>query len=103
MNHELKVWPQFYDALERGLKLFEMRQEDDRKFEPEDTLTLQEFDPCPECNGSGVTNHHPCLCILSNSPKGKYTGRFMRRTVTYVMRGPVFGLKEGWVIMGLKA
>lgn len=102
MNHELKVWPCFYEALERGEKPFEMRSEEDRTFSVGDTLTLQRFEPCPVCNGSGMDGGTPCRCSLTNMPRGRYTGEFCRRSVTYILRGPAFGLQKGWVIMGLK-
>jgi len=31
-----------------------------------------------------------------------YTGNELRRTVSYVLSGPVFGLMKGWVAMGLQ-
>lgn len=30
-----------------------------------------------------------------------YTGRTTNKSVIYVLQGPILGLKEGWVIMGL--
>jgi hypothetical protein len=76
----LKTWPAFFSATEAGIKPFEMRR-DDRQFRVGDVLELCEFDP----------------------DGGAYTGRVVRRRVTYVMRGkPAFGLKAGYVVMGLK-
>lgn len=44
MNHELKIWPQFYAAVKDGRKTFEVR-ENDRAFQAGDTVTLREWDP----------------------------------------------------------
>lgn len=46
MNHELKIWPQFYSRVADGSKTFEIR-ENDRGFQPGDTVTLKEWDPTP--------------------------------------------------------
>jgi hypothetical protein len=35
-------------------------------------------------------------------PEGNYTGRYVSRTITHIMAGPLFGLADGWVILGLK-
>jgi hypothetical protein len=76
--HELKVWPEFFARLIDGTKMFEIRK-DDRGFRVRDTLVLREWSPRMK----------------------KYTGREMRRLVSYVMGGPGFGLMPGYVVMGL--
>jgi hypothetical protein len=81
MTHHLKTWPQFFGPLARGEKTFEMRKEDDRTFDVDDVLVLEEFDPTSQ----------------------EFSGAECERTVTYVMRGPAFGLAAGWVIMGVKS
>lgn len=43
-THELKVHPQFWDALVSGAKPFDVRR-DDRKFKVGDTCLLREYDP----------------------------------------------------------
>jgi hypothetical protein len=43
-EHELKCWPSFFDAIQRGDKTFEVRY-DDRGFQAGDTVTLKEWDP----------------------------------------------------------
>lgn len=46
MNHDLKIWPQYYCRVADGSKTFEVR-ENDRGFQPGDTVTLKEWDPEP--------------------------------------------------------
>lgn len=47
MNHELKIWPQYYSRVKDGSKTFEIR-ENDRGFQSGDTVTLLEWDPEPQ-------------------------------------------------------
>ena len=42
--HDLKTWPQYYQATVAGKKRFEFRK-NDRDFQVGDVLVLQEFDP----------------------------------------------------------
>jgi len=85
MNHDLKIWPEFFDAVASGAKPFDLRK-NDRNYHVGDTLLLREWDPNTK----------------------EYTGRQMRRLVTYVLQGvgvggipPLKGLHHGHVILGL--
>ncbi len=78
-THYLKTWPQFYGAVARGDKNFEVRK-DDRAYQAGDTLTLQYYDP---------ENPHD-----SSTPQ-------LDRLVTFVLRGGQFGVEPGYVVMGL--
>ena len=75
--HYLKTWPEFYDEVESGKKTFELRQ-NDRDFQEGDTLVLQCFDPQTKT----------------------YDGRELLKEATYVLLGGVFGLQEGFCIIG---
>lgn len=44
MQHELKIWPQYYCRVANGTKTFEVR-ENDRGFQPGDTVILREWLP----------------------------------------------------------
>ena len=74
-EHELKVWPEFWPALASGEKTFELRK-DDRGFRAGDILWLREW-----------------------SKAAGYTGREMRRRVTYLLGG--WGLERDYVCMAL--
>jgi hypothetical protein len=74
--HDLKCWPQFFEAVASGEKRFELR-ENDRNYRVGDTLLLHEWSP----NGDG------------------YSGRTVRARVTYVLHGGSFGLLRNHVCM----
>ena len=76
--HALKTWPEFYAAVVGGRKTFELRKAD-RDFQEGDILELAEWGPFAR----------------------EYSGNKIRKIITYVMRGPCFGLAEGWVVLGL--
>lgn len=78
--HTLKTWPEEFQALWDGSKRFEYRH-DDRGFRLGDTLLLQEYDP--------VT--------------GTYSSRAIHFVVTHIVRGPAFGVPEGFVVMALRS
>lgn len=75
MEHQLKCWPQFWEAVNSGAKPFEIRLAD-RPFQVGDTLVLNEYDP----EGHG------------------YTGRVTRKVITYITKW--FQI-AGYVVMGL--
>jgi hypothetical protein len=80
-THELKIWPQWFDAVRQGLKTYEVRK-DDRGFSVGDILVLEEFKP-------GV---------------GAYTGRTLERRITHILRGndgEAVGLREGYCVVGI--
>lgn len=83
-EHDLKVWPQYYQAIIDDLKPFEIRK-NDRDYQVGDTLRLREYAPGPD----------------------QYTGRKTLRTVTYMLSGDdpmgyAFGLRSGFVALGLR-
>lgn len=61
MTHDLKIWPEYFQAVKSGIKPFEVRK-DDRTFLEGDVLLLREWNPDTKA----------------------YTGRELRRKVTYV-------------------
>ena len=81
MTHELKILPEYFDAVEQGKKTFEIRK-NDRGFKPGDTLVLKEW----------------------NDVYRQPTGREIIADVTYVLEGTNmerFGLLTGFCIMSI--
>jgi hypothetical protein len=76
-THELKTWPPYFEAIEQGIKTFELRR-DDRGFKALDWLHLREFDPMT----------------------GTCTGREHHVQVLYILDQHA-GLTPGFVILGL--
>ncbi len=83
-EHTLKCWPSYFDALERGDKNFEVRQ-DDRGFQRGDVLILRKFNP----NTGTYFLRGPDFVEV-------------RRTITYILTGGRFGVEPGYVVMALE-
>lgn len=85
--HELRTWPEYFQAVWDGRKAFELRR-DDRPggFQVRDLLHLREYDPDLE----------------DQEPGERYTGRELTARVTYVLRGGAFGLEAGYAVLGLQ-
>jgi hypothetical protein len=81
-THALKTWPDFFQAIDSGAKTFEVRR-NDRGYQKGDVLYLREYDP-------------------SKTPSLAYTGNALHVRVTYVLSGEAFGIKDGFVVMGIK-
>jgi hypothetical protein len=80
-THEIKIWPQWFDAVRIGIKTFEIRK-DDRNYNVGDNLVLEEFRP-------GV---------------GEYTGRKLTKKISYISRGDdaeASGIKPGYCVLGI--
>lgn len=110
-QHKLKTWPVYFDASWRKLKPFELRV-NDRDFRVNDTLTLQEFEPCEHCRARGVVRDGSMpdassadddVCPKCKGKKGKYLGREVAARVTYILLAREYlGLEMGHCILGLK-
>ena len=75
MNHELKIHPKYYKEVLLGLKKTEVRK-NDRNYQENDLLILNEFDPKNE----------------------KYTGGQVKRKVDFIIKD-VPGLEPNYVIL----
>ena len=75
-KHEIKILPQYYEAVSKGIKQFELRK-DDRDYQVGDLVRLREWD-------------------------GKeYTGNKMIVGIKYILRDcPEYGLMDGYCIFG---
>lgn len=88
--HELKTWPEQFAAVLDGSKPYEIRL-DDRGFAVGDLVRLAEWDPTETPH---VTRDY--------RPVG-YTGRETTRRITHVLPAGTFGLRPGYVALGLGA
>lgn len=93
-THELKSWPEQFEAISNETKRFELRF-NDRGFEVGDILYLREWQPAE--NG-----------LVARNDAGSYTGRELKCTVEYILDDriaigrPSYGLKAGWVAMSIR-
>jgi hypothetical protein len=88
-THKLKTDPKVFKDVEAGLKPFDIRL-NDRNYAVGDTLVLMR------------TKHSHNQMVKDGWPL-IYTGEQLERKVTYMLEGPCYGLKKGWVIMTLEA
>lgn len=79
MIHELKCWPEHFDAVMDGSKTFEVRR-DDRWFSVGDILDLRRWEPTARV----------------------YTGQVVNVRVCYILTGGNFGIEPGYVILGIE-
>ena len=84
-THEVKSWPEYFEPLVKGAKLFDVRF-DDRSYTVGDHLRIREYD----------------------DRAGKYTGREITRKITYVLHGagagavpPLAGVHPRFVVLSL--
>lgn len=75
MIHELKILPEYFEAVADSTKRFELRK-DDRGFAVGDVLLLKEW------NGK------------------EYTGRSVKKQISYVLKNYT-GLAEGYAVLSL--
>jgi Domain of unknown function (DUF3850) len=92
ITHQLKSWPEFFRPVYETIKNFELRK-NDRNFQIGDIIVLNEYEP---------------------SDGGHFTGRSLRRRVTYVLhrfsasvqevelKQPLWGLEAGYCILALE-
>ena len=76
-THFLKTWPEVFQDVADGKKIFEYRK-NDRDFQVGDTLILKEWQPLDA---------------------GYFTGRVEKRVVQYILYGGKFGLPDDFCIM----
>jgi ASC-1-like (ASCH) protein len=76
MVHEMKIIPEYFQAVINGNKSFEIRR-NDRDFSVGDVLLLNEY----------------------NAEQNKYTGRRVRVKIIYITN---YAQVENYVVMGIK-
>ena len=86
-QHELKTDPELFDYVAAGLKTFEIRY-DDRGYKVGDKLCLRKT----RYTGEEMKHGRPL----------EYLDEYLMVTVSHILRGPCYGLSDGWVIMSLE-
>ena len=86
-THELKTDSNVFQAVVEGLKTYEIRL-NDRNYQIGDTLILQET----EYTGDEMKQGQPLV----------YTGKDCRVIITHILYGPIYGLREDWVILSIR-
>jgi hypothetical protein len=90
MTHELKIWPQYFARVKDGSKTFEVR-ENDRGFQPGDTVVLKEY----SLEEVERQDHNPMGYESWMEPRG-YTGKHLTFQVGYV-----YPLEDNRVVFSL--
>lgn len=113
--HDLKTWPAAFDAVWRGVKAYELRN-DDRGFAIGDILALREWVPVHQQKcfwespfDEQQTERKDFRCKLcgrgmDDPLEGAFTGREIRARVTFKTEanGPFRGLEKGFAILGIE-
>lgn len=79
VTHDLKCWPEHYQAIVQNFKHCEVRLAD-RSYRVGDRLCLREFNPCED----------------------KYTGRETVVVVTHILDGTTNGIDPDYVVMSIR-
>lgn len=111
MDHELKIWPMYYEAVIDGRKKFELRKDDRGGYKVGDTLKLREWSPDKAdaqfkefIQASQYDDHlSESLCWVE-ARKRAYTGRFVSAKVTYCLPAvaSMNALQAGYVCLGIE-
>jgi len=86
---ELKCWPDEFHSIGLGLKRHEIRVEDGVPFQVNETILLRQWKP--------RRNHAPWL----SQKVGRCTGLVQRVRVSYITRGPEWGIPAGLVVLSI--
>lgn len=78
IEHDVKCWPPYFDAVLSGEKPFEVRKAD-RDYRPGDTMRLREYLP----------------------ERDFFTGRHVLRRIAFRLDGGAFGVEPGFVVLGI--
>ena len=86
-THELKIWPEPFEAVTLGDKRYEIRK-DDRGYAVGDYLVLKEYDPSPDTS-------------VQTRPRG-FTGRECRVVLRYITPAGAWGLPPNLCVMSIE-
>mgnify|MGYP002507148067 CR=1 FL=1 len=85
-THELKILPEFFEAVISGRKQFEIRK-NDRDYKVDDQLILRECEVYLKQDLSGLTR-----------PAFSYTGDSYKAKITYITD---YMQRDGYVVLGI--
>lgn len=90
MEHELKILPEYFEAVRTGIKTFEVRKKD-RDFKVGDVLMLKEFN---------LQEKYETI----EGAETYFSGRKVLRQITYIFKDELesMGLNKDYVILGIK-
>lgn len=83
VQHKLKCWTPYYEAIVRGEKKFDVRI-DDRGFQKGDTVLLEQYDP----------KKMRYVCGSGSRPYS------IEKKIEYILTGGHFGIQPGYVVLG---
>lgn len=87
-THTVKCWCDYWDAIDRGDKNFDVRL-DDRGYQKSDTLILEKWD------------HKKHMYVLDGPGYAGKPHKIVRR-ISYILTGGHFGIESGYVVLGLQ-
>lgn len=109
MNHELKIWPEFFKAVVDGRKRHELRKWD-RPFCVGDLILLKEWDPeqfSALCLVAGITREpkedEPGSWTVARAKATDlaYTGQSICARITYITKPGTWGLPEDVCVLSI--
>lgn len=83
--HDLKIHCKFFTSLKNGTKTSEVRF-NDRDFKVDDILVLRDFVP---------------KAYFEPEEQAYFTGEYVIRRVTHVLKGGEYGIGNGYVVLSL--
>lgn len=107
-THELKTWPEPFQAVLDGRKRYEIRK-DDRGFAVGDEMLLREWEPNRKTIDRERFNTTNTSSLSTDTTGSRfyvvephYTGREIRARVTYMSGGGTWGLPRDLCVMSIE-
>ena len=85
-THELKTWPEMFQAVLAGIKTHEIRK-NDRPYAVGDVLHLREWDPA---------------ALVFNDDRYEYPGETLDVEVTFITAGDEWGIPDDLCVMSIR-
>lgn len=88
VEHQIKCWPVYFDAIRRGEKTFDVRR-DDRGYQKGDVLKL--------CRTRETDKH-----TIEYHDIGAEPAYVLRKRISYILTGGQLGIEPGYVVLALE-